>query len=549
MNIGGLGASVKTTLNTEPVTNFVKTNATSKVSYESPVKMMTGAELIEKMGSPPKANVTVFGKVLYEHSGTYRGALEGLEKYEKLLNLVKNESAANGEVVLPKMKEALNEALSYCAGYIEEHEGNDKKAGRRDAMLEMGLSIQEQIKHIDTVTEQLSLHRGTFDSKTSLGAALAMLKGGVDDPSLVNKSMSDANLIGEPRRLGSGAINTVSLATYRTVDGGTETRVLKPLINEKPAGMGKDSFIGIDENDLRAGQRNLASATVANLLGQSNMIPMPEIVIHNDQLCLAMPLAEGEDLLGTRDVVLPHDTQLVLNEWEKNNDKQSIEMMRARKNEDNVWVSGTDAVKDFPTVSSEPSELTGNLQKAMLDLQVVDLLCGQVDRHQHNFLVKIDGNEVKLTGIDNDTSFGSKSATVTNITTDSPPRIVVPWPGLPPLMSTDMFDKLMALQPEDLQRDLEKTGLKANEIDATLVRLDLLKDHARSLEANKCIVDDFTSWSGVDPTSGNRMNASDFIIASKNGSYVKQFEDLKQGLSERGTPVLPLDNSKHVNIG
>ena len=48
-----------------------------------------------------------------------------------------------------------------------------------------------------------------------------------------------------------------------------------------------------------------------------------------------------------------------------------------------------------------------SFQKDLSDLQVIDYLCGQTDRHAGNYYVKMDGNNmVGLTGIDNDLSFG-----------------------------------------------------------------------------------------------------------------------------------------------
>jgi hypothetical protein len=169
-----------------------------------------------------------------------------------------------------------------------------------------------------------------------------------------------------------------------------------------------------------------------------------------------------------------------------------------------------------------------------------------VDRHQHNFFIKIEGTDVKLTGIDNDTAFGRFSDTVTNITTDGlGPRIKVPWPGLPPLMSIDMFNSLNALTPETLKTELERSGLSDDEVNATLVRLAGLKEHAAFLESKSCIVDDFATWSGVDPRRNERMNASDYMMASQFGSYVKQFGELEGELRSRGAETIPLKDSLH----
>ena len=52
--------------------------------------------------------------------------------------------------------------------------------------------------------------------------------------------------------------------------------------------------------------------------------------------------------------------------------------------------------------------VTGSFQKEMADLQVIDYLCGQIDRHSANYFIKTDkdGKFTGLQGIDNDLSFG-----------------------------------------------------------------------------------------------------------------------------------------------
>lgn len=54
-------------------------------------------------------------------------------------------------------------------------------------------------------------------------------------------------------------------------------------------------------------------------------------------------------------------------------------------------------------------KMTGNFQKQMASLQVLDYLMGQVDRHQNNYFIQENdkGELDSITGIDNDLSFGN----------------------------------------------------------------------------------------------------------------------------------------------
>ncbi len=131
---------------------------------------------------------------------------------------------------------------------------------------------------------------------------------------------------------------------------------------------------GIDNNHDVA-RRNSAMSTVADLLGMGNLIARSE----------SMTLTDGEK-------------------------KLSGHFMESAK--------GTDLMTCQPGDPLLCSDTTVNLEnndlkKQLSDLQILDFICGNTDRHSANMLYKVEGTDPKhltisgIQGIDNDCSFGN----------------------------------------------------------------------------------------------------------------------------------------------
>lgn len=123
---------------------------------------------------------------------------------------------------------------------------------------------------------------------------------------------------------------------------------------------------------------NVASSRIANLLGQGHLIAQSELATMEDSNGtkingILMQKAEGKS-----------GTDAALEEREKS--------FRA---------GGEQAVKDLKKT------LTPLFMKSLADLQVLDNIFGQVDRHSGNYMVQQkDGKFTGLTAIDNDFAFG-----------------------------------------------------------------------------------------------------------------------------------------------
>ena len=114
----------------------------------------------------------------------------------------------------------------------------------------------------------------------------------------------------------------------------------------------------------------------------------------------------------------------------------------------------------------------GNALKSVADLQVLDFVCGNVDRHGANIFYQFDGlaRLTGIQGIDNDSSFGTyfpKNGRNRN-------RLV----GFDNLMtvSQSMAQKLLKLRGPELRFALRGYGLSEEELDAATKRMNALKN-------------------------------------------------------------------------
>ena len=111
--------------------------------------------------------------------------------------------------------------------------------------------------------------------------------------------------------------------------------------------------------------------------------------------------------------------------------------------------------------------------KQIADLQALDFICGNVDRHDGNFSFQMSNDKppqvLGIKGFDNDTSFGDL------VPTNG--RKVNHMVGLDYMkaMSRSMAEKIKALDAETLKVSLRQYGLRESELDAAAKRLELMK--------------------------------------------------------------------------
>lgn len=119
-------------------------------------------------------------------------------------------------------------------------------------------------------------------------------------------------------------------------------------------------------------------------------------------------------------------------------------------------------------------------QRSLNKLQLLDAICGQIDRHAANFFVQLNGlgQVSSVEGIDNDMAFGALlTDPVTQRTNINGPGgdqrgdlTRNAWKSLPPIADKAMAQAIMALSSNDIIQAIEGL-LEPAEVDATIQRL------------------------------------------------------------------------------
>ena len=111
--------------------------------------------------------------------------------------------------------------------------------------------------------------------------------------------------------------------------------------------------------------------------------------------------------------------------------------------------------------------------KSIADLQVLDYICGNIDRHEGNMLYEIDPETKKfkkVQGIDNDLAFG------TIVPTGEENVNYLTVPSKMSIVTESMYNTIMKLTPEELRFSLRGFDLSEEELDAAGKRLKFLQD-------------------------------------------------------------------------
>ena len=134
--------------------------------------------------------------------------------------------------------------------------------------------------------------------------------------------------------------------------------------------------------------------------------------------------------------------------------------------------------RSFAGGTEEDRQAVAKGMKALADLQVLDYLCGNVDRHQNNMLYQVNGNKkfCGVQGIDNDCSFGilkpGHADHEKELCSLNDMRAI----------SESVYRAVQRLTPEELRFCLRGFDLTEDELNAACFRLNSLK---QKLEINR----------------------------------------------------------------
>ena len=250
---------------------------------------------------------------------------------------------------------------------------------------------------------------------------------------------TDANLVGEPTKLGAGEFNTVFAVKLEDSVGNSFDGVFKPLGSEEKGWVAQAT--GIPKDDPQVAMRNLATLDYAQKLG-IDVIPDTHLAVFSTGL-------EGKKL--------------------------GLLMERA---------GGTQAAHADPKVFSR-ADVCAEVTK----LQLLDHLTGQGDRHANNYFIDATSSRpAVVTGIDNDQCFGAKLTRPGSIRySENSAHKGFRGTALPPVVERELATKIAALTPGEIRETLEGK-LSNSEVQAAIARHQGVKQHLAELSEQGLLI-------------------------------------------------------------
>ena len=345
---------------------------------------------------------------------------------------------------------------------------------------------------------------GEIDPPISWRDALEFKRHGLNIGSNVKLGAHQALGVASSRPFGRGQNNTVHQLRF---DNGAEG-IFKPGIPLDPAGASRPAvatYSKIPSTHPRYAARSVASSNLGRQLGGESLVNS-EFYSHDGRFGVLMERAKG--------MTINHLTV------------RGSDMMLSQ------MLSNQDMIRDFN------------------NLQVLDAITGQHDRHHGNVVVETDaqGRYVKLKGIDHDCSFGASrsynelkkfsdalynpyhGANFTNIAERATIKSSFNV-GLPPLVDAQQADKILDPGFIDEAKQNVKGLLNQAETDRMTERIEQLQKHVQELKNKGRTI---TDWRSGVLDGGERV--MDVLVEAPFHSYFLRF----MGHSNKNKPVRDL---------
>ena len=397
-------------------------------------------------------------------------------------------SAGSQQQIQDDLSDKIDKLIDAAKAYRKKHANDAGKRGAADALAADATRYQQGLRdQIDAVFQDPAF--ANVKDHLTLEQAMSAKRLGINFADCRLNDFNDTKLDASKSQAGFGAGKMNTVAKLVHADGVPRIFKPEPLTDGGTAKAPK--VMGIDLNAPHYGNRNIASRAVADALG-TDVLPKTQYAMHNGQFGMLMDMAPGESLVKKVTALSP-------------------------KGQPYTYKSKVKPWKD----DSPPSpKARASLHSQLNQLEWCDLITGQMDRQPENYMLDFQGDQVKVTGIDNDLAFGKNSKGIDYTANDGSTS-----PGRPQLIDKATLDRLKGL---DFDRDIRPglTGLLTQEeIDASRQRFALVLRHAQDLESKGLVVDDWQTWRAPDG-----KNASQYLADQKGGSlferdFKKYFED------------------------
>lgn len=367
--------------------------------------------------------------------------LDGVAAYEALEAALlaggKNPSLDVIAQSKPKMLKLLNKVQSDVKAWQKsnDQEGQDKKAAEYTKKLKENTgnteaddrTKAERRQAIAMLIPRLGNEIGALSSKDSKAWIESL---GLSAPQITAKGKEQ-----------SGQINTVAELEYQT-ESGPFAGYFKADQGFAKKMQGHEADVGIQQADPNYGARSVAMYKLDKLLG-AGVTARAEFASHVD--------TSGKTVLGT-----------VL---ESAKGTKAGETKIAFSKEQAKQIGPGAIVLDDPV-----------FQQSLNKLQVLDAICGQLDRHVGNYYIQSDesGKVTGVTGIDLDMAFGRDQQS------DKEGKSAPNFKGLPAQIDQEFGRRLLQIAPGDIEACL--TGLlPAGEIQATMGRFMTIRSKVQEM--------------------------------------------------------------------
>jgi len=345
--------------------------------------------------------------------------------------------------------------------------------------------------------------------------------------------------------LGKGKVNVVNTVTYQE-QGVEKTAAFKPnqpeetSIIERFWGTAMGSGIPPGK-EARLPERAVASSIVDRLLFPDNPVSVnTRFAVVNGQEGILMEMAKG----ASPKVIDQHERLVTPEEWEKVGQvlamlgvkdtlsPENLSFCARLLGVDRVEVKIVEDVKTLVAITKKYENFTPENEttaQGLLKLQVLDWICGQVDRHQGNYFVDKEGN---VTGIDQDCSFGVNAVPKGDVRRQPTLGVIVPNMG-------SLMLRMPAVVTESVARDIMQLWenrdailaslaqlITRDELKATMARLGMLVNHIQDQEACMVVRDGVLCSIAKDETV---LPEAERLINSDNSYWAREVNKFRKG--------------------
>ncbi len=445
--------------------------------------LMTFEQLAARIGHEPHSNRL---KGLWKRSVHYK---EMRAETKKIEDACKGSLAELDEATLTK---TLDDLIKAGEAYAEQHKDDPNKVSVGNDVSARARDRKELLK---SVTDDPDFAK--VKDHITIEQALDCKARGIRFKDCAFDTLNDDKMSNCNDKFGAGNANSVSKIDFT----GGDVRVFKAekLREEQP--LDGATAIGIDKDSPHNGNRNIATSAVSDLLG-IKVTPKVNFGLHKNpetekvEVGLMMGLAPGKP--PARGVWEDFKAQQFgkIGELMQNRDFEGLlkckPKVRLKPPNGPGWEK--EVTKLLPPWGDTPpsKKAQAALQEQLNGLEWCDILTGQTDRHAQNYFVEVNGDDVKVTGIDNDMAFG-KNQTKALVKKGELDARKTP-PGLPPLIDKKVYDELIK---KTFERDLlpKLAGLLTDEeIEASRKRFNEAKEHAAMLKEAGYVVEDWSTW-------------------------------------------------------